>query len=93
MFIGHILNAGEYKIENSRYRVDGYHEESKTCYEFNGCLWHGCPKCFNPEDINSVTNSTFQSLYDKTMKKETYIRSLNYKLITIWECEWNRIKS
>ena len=30
-------------------RVDGYHPESKTVFQFHGCLWHGCEKCY-PED-------------------------------------------
>ena len=23
-----------------KYSLDGYHEESNTAYEFQGCLWH-----------------------------------------------------
>ena len=30
-------------------RVDGYHPKSKTVFQFHGCLWHGCEKCY-PED-------------------------------------------
>ena len=30
-------------------KVDGYHPESKTVFQFHGCLWHGCEKCY-PED-------------------------------------------
>ena len=26
-----------------------YHEETQTCFEFNGCFWHGCPKCHQAE--------------------------------------------
>ena len=28
------------------YSADGYHPESKTVFEFQGCYWHGCVECF-----------------------------------------------
>ena len=40
-------HGGERKILGTR--VDGYHPESKTVFQFHGCLWHGCEKCY-PED-------------------------------------------
>ena len=40
-------HGGERKILGAR--VDGYHQESKTVFQFHGCLWHGCEKCY-PED-------------------------------------------
>ena len=29
--------------------VDGYHPETKTVFQFHGCLWHGCKECY-PND-------------------------------------------
>ena len=40
-------HGGERQILGSR--VDGYHPESKTVFQFHGCLWHGCEECY-PED-------------------------------------------
>ncbi len=37
--IAHVRNGGEKRI--GRYSLDGYHQESNTAYEFQGCLWHG----------------------------------------------------
>ncbi len=37
--IEHVRNGGEERLE--RYSMDGYHRESNTVYEFQGCLWHG----------------------------------------------------
>ena len=28
-------------IRGTRYHVDGYDAETRTCYEYNGCFWHG----------------------------------------------------
>ena len=27
-------------------RVDGYHPETKTVFQYHGCFWHGCKKCY-----------------------------------------------
>ena len=40
-------HGGERQILGAR--VDGYHPESKTIFQFHGCFWHGCEKCY-PED-------------------------------------------
>ncbi len=37
--IEHVRNGGEKRL--GRYSLDGYHQESNTAYEFQGCLWHG----------------------------------------------------
>ncbi len=37
--IEHVRNGGEKRV--GRYSLDGYHQESNTVYEFQGCLWHG----------------------------------------------------
>ena len=52
----HALNGGEQRI-NGHY-VDGYDPERRVIYEFMGCLWHGCKKCYLPETINPVTTTT-----------------------------------
>ena len=53
--IQHALSGGEKKltIDNKTYKVDGFFEDNNTVYEFYGCFWHGCPKCFKPNIINS----------------------------------------
>ena len=40
-------HGGEREILGTK--VDSYHPESKTVFQFHGCLWHGCEKCY-PED-------------------------------------------
>ena len=37
--IEHVRNGGEKRVGG--YSLDGYHQESNTAYEFQGCLWHG----------------------------------------------------
>ena len=50
--IQHSKNGGEIQIGN--YRIDGYCRKTNTFYEFHGCLFHGCQKCYKPETYNSL---------------------------------------
>ena len=51
-------HGGERKILGAR--VDGYHQESKTVFQFHGCLWHGCEKCYPEERQKPVQQKTRQ---------------------------------
>ena len=43
----HAHHGGEFRpLPGRHYTVDGYNEETRTVYEFDGCFWHGCPSCF-----------------------------------------------
>lgn len=46
--IAHVSNKGErplkYIIRN--FLVDGYDEQTRTLYEFQGCFYNGCVRCF-----------------------------------------------
>ena len=54
--IRHACNEGEQGITvngNRRsYKVDGYCEETNTIYQFHGCYWHGCKRCYDELTIN-----------------------------------------
>ena len=59
--IQHVGNDGEYRIPNSRYTVDGYHATTNTVYEFQGCFWHGCRKCY-PTDPKHILDWSIAAL-------------------------------
>ena len=44
-------HGGERWIE--RVPVDGYNPETKTVFQYHGCYWHGCPKCY-PYDRDRI---------------------------------------
>jgi G:T-mismatch repair DNA endonuclease (very short patch repair protein) len=57
--IQHARNGGEKRID--QYRVDGYYETKdgeKVVMEYHGCFWHGCPKCYTKQTINTVNGNT-----------------------------------
>lgn len=89
IFIQHAQNLGEHKIRNTRYRVDGYHRESRTVFEFHGDAFHGNHKRFKDKDKpNPFSNRTAAQLYEKTLEREKRIRALGYKLVVMWESDW-----
>ena len=53
--IKHALNGGEKEltIDDKTCKVDGFCEETNTVYEFCGYFWHGCPKCYRSNIVNS----------------------------------------
>uniref|UniRef100_A0A915DL16 DNA-directed DNA polymerase n=1 Tax=Ditylenchus dipsaci TaxID=166011 RepID=A0A915DL16_9BILA len=51
--IQHAGNGGEFKIKTTMgrcFKLDGYDLENLKAYEFNGCHYHGCPKCYKRGD-------------------------------------------
>ena len=74
--------------------VDGYDEQTRTVYEFNGCFWHGCPKCFPNRDKtrHKMCDQTMRDVYEATRRKEDALFAAGYSVVVMWECERERIK-
>jgi hypothetical protein len=70
-------------------RVDGYDSETKTVYEFLGDYWHGNPKKYLGVDKNKDLNISYAELYKKTIDRFIKIKNKGYKIIFIWETEFN----
>ena len=90
----HAANQGEYRIPFSRYTVDGYDVADNTVYEFQGCYYHGCPTCYGnrTEQHRRLEDRCFEDVYQTTQRKLQFLRDKQYKVVSIWECEWNKIK-
>jgi len=86
--IQHAQNGGEKKF--GPYHCDGYDPSTNTIYEFHGCYFHGCPKCFTPETFNVVIQSTMKSIYARHCNRIKYLKSCCNHLVEIWECEFDR---
>lgn len=91
--IQHAGNIGEYRIPNTRMRVDGYCRKTNTVFEFHGDDWHGNPnkwprKVWKKVKPNCFSDKTAKQLYKKTIKRENLIRKLGYNLVVIWQMEY-----
>jgi hypothetical protein len=63
--------------------VDGLDKKNKIVYEFNGCKFHGCRKCY-PNEVG---------VYNRTMEKLNILEAAGYKVVSISECDWNKTKA
>ena len=73
--------------------VDGYNHETKTVYQYHGCYWHGCRKCF-PNDRNKIITHYGQTREDKykaTVERTQNHRAAGYNVIEAWSCEVGKI--
>ena len=82
---------GEYKI--GRYLCDGFCPDTNTVFEFHGDFWHGNPRKYHPDAMNTVCKKTFGELYQKTLDKRNYIEEQGYQYVEMWETDWLRFIS
>lgn len=71
--------------------VDGFDRETNTVYEFWGCWFHGCHKCYKTRKIIHLGKDTKNKIlmnnrYDQYRGKVKKIHDAGYKLIDKWEC-------
>ena len=79
-------HGGERWIEKRP--VDGYNHEKKIVFQYHGCYWHGCPKCYHDRDkIIDRGDKTREDLFIATKRRTAYLRKVGYKVIECWACE------
>ena len=83
------VGGGEKQI--GPYYLDGYDSANNIGYEFHGCYFHGCPKCFTPETLNRVQQCTMKSIYARHCSRIEYLKHRLTQLIEIWECDFDKI--
>ena len=96
--IKHARNGGEKKVWTSKGQefVDGWCKNGKIAFEFLGCLWHGCLRCY-PKRRNAphavMPDRTFNEVYRATMEKLKRLKEVKeVKTVkSIWECEWKKL--
>jgi hypothetical protein len=73
-------------------KVDGFDKKSNTVYQYYGCFWHGCTKCYSSDFIYNKNKTTMEDLYEKTIERSEQLKKAGYNLIEMWECEWTKSK-
>ena len=77
-------NGGEMRVGPQRVLVDGYDASTNTVYEFHGCLWHGCPKCFKNSRHSYSTvhpDRTLYKVHEHTKEKIKTLKDHGYRVI------------
>ena len=72
--------------------VDGWCPETRTAYQFHGCFFHGCPKCYDQNETNSMNGKTMATLLEKTRCNTAYLRR-HVEVVEMWEGEWKEIRN
>ena len=81
------------RVGPQRVLVDGYDASTNTVYEFHGCLWHGCPKCFKNSRHSYSTvhpDRTLYEVHEHTKVKIKTLKDHGHRVIEKWECEWDQ---
>ena len=86
--IHHLMNTGREK-RIGPFLVDGYDSESDVCYEYYGCFFHGHKSCVL---ASTLCEKERNKRYQRTMKRESYIRSHCNEIVVMWECEFMILK-
>ncbi len=60
-----------------------------VAYEFLGKFWHGDPREYDHEKMNTLTGSTFGELYRKTLERLTALERFGFDVRFVWEKDYN----
>ena len=92
--IQHAGNGGEKTIQQVG-KVDGWCEATKTVYEYQGCYFHGCMKCYpnRTERHTRLDNRQMWEVREQTKERIAKLRSLaGVNVVEMWGCEWDQYK-
>ena len=72
--------GGERWIEGAP--VEGYSPETKKVFQYHGCNWHGCPKCFPDNRYQRIQKGklSHHENFVNTKKRTEALRAAGYKV-------------
>ena len=73
--------------------VDGYEPSTKVVFQYHGCHWHGCRRCFLRSREKIVTHGQRrEALYIATTEHMAELRCAGYRVVVKWECSDKKMK-
>ena len=76
-------------------KLDGFciHQKVLYAFEFYGCSYHGCPRCYQiNRETSFLHGKSFAQRWRETEYREKLLKAKGFQLITIWACEYVRRK-
>jgi DNA mismatch endonuclease, patch repair protein len=67
--------------------IDIFIPEKKIAVFIDGTIWHGDPKCFNPDDVLPLRKRAVKDVWKKDLRNTEYLRSQGYIVLRFWERE------
>ena len=91
--IQHKGNGAEKEIGARAIPVDGFDGE-QTVFEFQGCVFHGheCHLTEQWHDGGEFQGKTLKQRAEKTGDKVKYCHHHGYKVVEMYECQWDKMK-
>lgn len=77
-------------IENDKKWVYDFILFGKIIVELNGDYWHMNPALYKGNDINSCMQESANEIWERDAVKKADAESFGYKVITLWESDYNR---
>ena len=68
--------------------VDGYHAESKTVYEFDGCYWHNCRSCCASGQLQRPDDEEQWHHFPRAQRsyeRQSLLRDAGYNVVVVKE--------
>jgi len=90
--IRHKFNGHEKALGPRHIRVDGWNGESRTAYQFHGCMWHGHSCHLNQGRTHHryKPDKSLADLREQTANISKYlVEEVKVNLVEMWECEWH----
>ena len=70
------------------HHVDGYSPDTRTVFEYHGCPFHGCPKCYTNRNARTPFDTqTMTEAYQATLDKAAALKRAGYRVVEAWHCE------
>lgn len=88
---GKFIKYNEYKKTNYSPIVDILIESAKLVIECNGDFWHANPNQYKAKDIFYTWEGqkTANQIWEHDKMRQEHIESFGYKVLVIWESEFN----
>lgn len=74
----------EFKI--GPFYADAFDPETNTVFEYWGCYYHGCPRCYTGDQL-LIHDKPAASLLKHTERKRQYYARRGFTLVEIWGCD------
>jgi G:T-mismatch repair DNA endonuclease (very short patch repair protein) len=86
--IRHARNHDEQRV--GKYLVDGFNAGTNRVWEVQGCMWHGCERCFSRDTVNPVNHLSMHDLRQRILEKIQFLKDAGYNVVEIWTCDIDR---
>ena len=72
--------------ERGKNSVDGL--DGDDVYEYNGCVFHGCPDCTEPDDCVPGSTKKMKDAYQEYLDKRQDLEAYGHTVHNIGACQW-----